>query len=97
MPKRNIPKFKSENEEAEWWDKNREELDKDFLIAAKQGRLGRLTRDRLHERIKKSTRVISIRLAKEDLQLAQEQAAAKGLPYQTYIKSLLHEALRKTG
>jgi predicted DNA binding CopG/RHH family protein len=39
------------------------------------------------------TRQISIRLAAEDLVTASRLAAAKGLPYQTYIKSLLHEAL----
>ena len=29
--------------------------------------------------------------------MAKQQAERKGLPYQTYIKSLLHEALRKAG
>ena len=39
------------------------------------------------------TRQISIRIAAADLVMASRLAAAKGLPYQTYIKSLLHEAL----
>jgi len=39
------------------------------------------------------TRQISIRLAAADLVTASRLAAAKGLPYQTYIKSLLHQAL----
>ena len=39
------------------------------------------------------TRQISIRLSAADLMMANRLAAAKGLPYQTYIKSLLHEAL----
>lgn len=39
------------------------------------------------------TRQISIRLSAADLLTANQIAAAKGLPYQTYIKSLLHEAL----
>src|SRR5579872_4833431 len=39
------------------------------------------------------TRHISIRLSAVDLVLANKLAAAKGLPYQTYIKSLLHESL----
>ncbi len=30
-----------------------------------------------------------------DLDLARKQAEEKGLPYQTYIKSVLHEALMK--
>jgi predicted DNA binding CopG/RHH family protein len=41
------------------------------------------------------TRHISIRLSAADLLTANRLAAAKGLPYQTYIKSLLHEALEK--
>jgi predicted DNA binding CopG/RHH family protein len=40
------------------------------------------------------TRVVSIRLPENDIGLARQQAAQKGLPYQTYIKSLLHQALR---
>ena len=39
------------------------------------------------------TRHISIRLSAADLLIANQLAAAKGLPYQTYIKSLLHQAL----
>ena len=41
------------------------------------------------------TRQISIRLSAADLLLANQLAAAKGLAYQTYIKSLLHEALER--
>jgi predicted DNA binding CopG/RHH family protein len=37
---------------------------------------------------------ITIRMANSEIQLAKQQAAAKGLRYQTYIKMLLHEALR---
>ena len=89
--------FHAEAEEAEWRDGNREEVSEEFFIAAKEGRLGRLTKEKLLERIRKQSRVISIRIAVEDLDLAQEQAAKKGLPYQTDIKSLLHEALQKAG
>ncbi len=39
------------------------------------------------------TKHISIRLSAVDLAIAYKLAAAKGLPYQTYIKSLLHESL----
>jgi predicted DNA binding CopG/RHH family protein len=34
-------------------------------------------------------------MAEVDLDLARKQAEEKGLPYQTYIKSALHEALVK--
>ena len=43
------------------------------------------------------TRHISIRLSAADLATANRLAAAKGMPYQTLIKSLLHEALENAG
>ena len=45
--------------------------------------------------VRPATRHISIRLSSVDLDKAEKLAAAKGLPYQTYIKSLLHEALER--
>ena len=39
--------------------------------------------------------MVSIRLPEADIQLARKQAAQKGLPYQTYMKSLLHQSLRQ--
>jgi hypothetical protein len=41
------------------------------------------------------SRLLSIRLPEPDIALAQELARSKGLPYQTYIKSLLHQALQR--
>jgi hypothetical protein len=41
------------------------------------------------------SRLLSIRLPEPDIALAQRLAESQGLPYQTYIKSLLHEALER--
>lgn len=41
------------------------------------------------------SRLLSIRLPEPDIALAQRLAESKGLPYQTYIKSLLHQALER--
>jgi predicted DNA binding CopG/RHH family protein len=41
------------------------------------------------------TRHVSIRLSAADLVIAGKLASVKGLAYQTYIKSLLHEALTR--
>ncbi len=38
-------------------------------------------------------RAVSIRLPVPDIALARQLAGKKGLPYQTYIKQLLHDAL----
>jgi predicted DNA binding CopG/RHH family protein len=95
--KRIIPAFKSATQEAEWWDKNRAWLDKDLLAASKKGELKRLDQATLKARLAASkARVVSIRLPENDIELARQQADQKGLPYQTYIKSLLHQALRQT-
>ena len=95
--KQTIPAFKSEAEEAEWWYNNRARLDKDFVAAAKKGKLKRLDQTTLKARLAASkSHVVSIRLPEEDLKLARQQATEKGLPYQTYIKSVLHQALRQT-
>jgi predicted DNA binding CopG/RHH family protein len=91
--KRVTPDFKSESEEAEWWYKNRARLDKDLVEVKKPKRLISAT---LKARLAASkSRVISIRLAEIDIELARQQATQKGLPYQTYIKSVLHQALRQ--
>ena len=39
------------------------------------------------------TRPVTIRLSEPDVAVARQLSKAKGLPYQTYIKMLLHEAL----
>ena len=92
-----IPAFKSEAAGAEWWYKDRARLDEDFLEAAKKGKLKRLDQATLKARLSATkSRVVSIRLPEDDIELARQQATQKGLPYQTYIKSVLHQALRQT-
>jgi predicted DNA binding CopG/RHH family protein len=94
--KRVIPAFKSEAEESEWWYKNRGRLDQDLVLAAKKGKLKRLDQVALKARLAASkSRVVSIRLPEDDIALARQQATQKGVPYQTYIKSVLHQALRQ--
>lgn len=50
-----------------------------------------VTRKQLSARLK--ARPVTIRLAEKDIALARKQAEQKGLAYQTYIRSLLHEVL----
>ena len=92
-----MPAFATEAEEAKWWYKNRSLHGQQLLAAVKSGQAQVLTRGRLLERIARSTKnaapVVSLRIPEADLAMARKQAEQKGLPYQTYIKSLLHEAL----
>jgi len=84
-----VPKFKSEREEAQWWDAHPEVVTALFLKAGKEGRIERLPR------IRGATKSVTIRMPIADLETAQEIADKRGLPYQTFIKGLLHQALER--
>jgi predicted DNA binding CopG/RHH family protein len=93
-----VPQFSTEAEEAEWWYRNRHMHAQQLLTAVRKGKAQILTKGKLIERIeatkaKLAAQVISLRVSEADLAMARRQAEKKGLPYQTYIKSLLHETL----
>jgi len=74
------PDFRSEAEEAEWWDRH-QDLIADLLL--KHGRRGAVP-----------TKNVSVRLPVTDIERARKPAAKRGVGYQTVIKTLLHEALK---
>jgi predicted DNA binding CopG/RHH family protein len=80
-----IPKFGAEAEEAEWWDSHPEAATQIMKRALESGKARRPV----------PLKTVTMRLPVPDLQTAQDLAHEKGLPYQTYIKMLLHEALKK--
>jgi predicted DNA binding CopG/RHH family protein len=89
-----VPKFKTEAEEAQWWYDNREKVEDALIQAMDKGGIRRGTPQRLTSEAR-TARNVTIRMVEADLDLARKQAEEKGLPYQTYIKSVLHEALVK--
>jgi predicted DNA binding CopG/RHH family protein len=97
QPKRVMPAFATGREEAEWWQETRNTHGKQLLDAVRSGEAQVLTKEKLRQRIaafrKPPAPVVVPRIPEEDLALARRQAERKGLPYQTYIKSLLHETL----
>lgn len=94
--KPNIPKFKSEAEEADWWDQHREETAQWVEKAATTGQTTTLS-DVLQRARQRAgtTPTVSIRIDPDDLTRARSLAAKRGLRYQTYLKMLLHEALAR--
>ncbi len=91
-----IPTFENEDQEADWWYDNRELVSQEFQKAADEGRLGRGTvMRRMAEAQARREAGLPIQLDSADASKAQEVAARKGIPYQTYIKTLIHEALEK--
>jgi predicted DNA binding CopG/RHH family protein len=84
-----IPNFASEREEADWWDAHPEALTQRFQAAKRDGRLKRLSQTELPGAGETAT----LRLHPEELARAREFAAKRGLSYQAYMETLVHEAL----
>jgi hypothetical protein len=80
-----IPKFRTEPEEAAWWDSHPEAATEIMKRALKSGRARRAV----------PLKTVTMRIPVPDIEAAQDLAHEKGLPYQTYMKMLLHEALKK--
>ena len=90
MPKiLDTPDFKSEKEEADWWDNNQALILREFEEAARDGTL---TRGTVAKRAG-LTPTTTIRLDPTDIELARVQAERRGLKYQTYLKMIIHQAL----
>ena len=83
-----VPKFTTEQEEAEWWDAHPEALTQRFATARREGSLRRLSQTNLP-----GAQTSVIRLPLEELARARQLAAKRGLDYQDYVEKLLHEAL----
>ncbi len=98
-----LPKWANEDEEAKWWYENQELIADEFEKAAKEGRLRtggirRLFAEKgipFPEPKATPTPTTTIRLDTDDIAKAREQAAKRGLRYQTYLKMIIHEALVK--
>jgi predicted DNA binding CopG/RHH family protein len=75
------PRFRSEAEEADWWDSH-QDLVADLLL--KHGRRAALP-----------LKSVTLRLPVTDIDKARQLAAARGIGYQTLIKVLLHDALKR--
>jgi predicted DNA binding CopG/RHH family protein len=90
VKKLKTPEFKNEADEARWYPANQDALLAEFQNAAKEGALGRgsLAKRGL-------TPTTTIRLDRGDIELAKRQAEQRGLRYQTYLKMLIHQALRE--
>ena len=78
QPKRVMPTFATEAEEAEWWFNNRNKHGKQLLAAVKRGEAQILTKEKLRARIAASKKtpapVVALRIPEADLALARKQA-----------------------
>jgi predicted DNA binding CopG/RHH family protein len=85
-----VPEFKTEGDEARWWVEKQDQIAQQFARAAAEGKLGRGTVAR-----RGNTPTTTIRLDPEDIAKARLHAERKGIKYQTYLKMLIHQALRE--
>jgi predicted DNA binding CopG/RHH family protein len=81
-----VPRFANESEAATWWEAHEDELALEFEKAVAEGRL---------DPDGTSLPFVSVDLDLDDIAKARVQAAERGLRYQTYLKMIIHEALRK--
>ena len=90
-----IPRFKSESQEADWWASR---AGRDYVkqrSAEGQSKGVKAAGSHLLTRVKKSCVQIAIRLPEGDLDQARKIAGRKGIGYQTLLKMLVHEGLQR--
>ncbi len=91
-----IPKFKNESEEADWWASRAGRAFVEQKFAAHQSAGTKPRGSSLIAKMnQKSSVQIAIRLPQADLAQARKLAERKGLGYQTLLKMLVHEGLAR--
>lgn len=87
-------KFKDEDQEAKWWasPKGRDFLKRQAAAPASKSQKGSSLVTDLN---RASSVQIALRLPAPDLAKAREIAERKGIGYQTLLKMLVHEGLRR--
>lgn len=91
-----MPKFANEGEEADWWASAE---GREFVKQKSAGSVGKGSEQRgsrLVAQLRRTTTVqIALRLPEPDVTKAREIATRKGIGYQTLLKMLVHEGLRR--
>ncbi len=92
-----IPVFRSEADEATWWDSHQALIEERFLQAAAAGTLGhgRVAKRAVVARTSGASPTLTLRVPETDISRARALAARKGLRYQTYLRMLIHEGLER--
>ena len=89
-----VPKFRNEGEEADWWASRAGRAYVKQKSAEAQAKGTKAKGSSLVAMLnKKSSVQIAIRLPAADLAQAREIAARKGIGYQTFLKMLVREGL----
>lgn len=93
---REMPKFKSEAEEADWWASPAGRGYVKQKSAAATRKRSAATGSGLVAKLNRKASVqIAIRLPEADIKRAREIAVRKGIGYQTLLKMIVHEGLQR--
>ena len=92
MKKQEIPKFKNEAEEADWWSSP---AGRRFVKQRAQSAPPSKGSPLVARLAEKKSVQIAIRLLDEDIRQARQIALRKGIGYQTLLKMLAHEGLQR--
>ena len=89
-----LPKFTSEDTEADWWASTEGRA---FLKQNASGKAMEKSKSAMlvASLNSKSSVQIALRLPAPDVKIAREIAGRKGIGYQTLLKMLVHEGLRR--
>jgi hypothetical protein len=91
-----MPRFANAEEEANWWASRQGREFVKQKSAASSKTSGSPKGSRLVRRLKRGATVqIALRLPEPDIEKARELALRKGIGYQTLLKMLVHEGLRR--
>ena len=93
--KAEMPKFKSESEEADWWASPAGRAYIKRKAKTMQSGGGRPAGSGLVSELNKKSTQIALRLSSLDIAEARRIAERKGIGYQTLLKMLVHEGLRR--
>ena len=92
MKKVKVPRFRTEAEEAKWWDEHMNAVEANLAEAIKTGAAHKGGPRRVIPE-RRQSKNITIRVAIADIERARALAAKKGIGYQTLMKMLLKQAL----
>lgn len=95
MIQKPIPKFGSEEEEANWWDDHSDEHDEWMLEAIRAGETTTLDAVLKRARERSGIALGAVSIDPGDLVRARSIAAKKGVAFEAYLKTIVHEALNR--
>jgi predicted DNA binding CopG/RHH family protein len=93
VSEKRLPKFATEAEEATWWYEHRQETSDRFAAAIKDGTVIDTSKFLSEEGLVVETEPVVVTVYSHDAERAKVLAASKGISYEEYLASLVHEGI----